>query len=86
MDRLESIPRDFFWLTAMSLLAEACGALGAAGPAGLLAAAQSDMRAAASHLEHALRLCATAGAPAFEARARADLAGLERHGARSLEM
>jgi hypothetical protein len=53
---------------------------------GLLAAAQGDTRAAAAHLEHALRLCAAAGAPAFEARARADLAGLERDGARSSQM
>ena len=106
-DRLPAIPRDFFWLTAMSLLAEASSTLRAAGPAewlygelapyatrfvqigyaasdgpvarslGLLAAARGVTQRAEMHLERALRLCVAAGAPAFEARARADLADLE---------
>ena len=106
-DRLPAIPRDFFWLTAMTMLAEASSALGATGPAewlygelaphatrwvqigyaasdgpvarslGLLAAALGKPPRAAMHLERALRLCVAAGAPAFEARARADLADLE---------
>ena len=100
------IPRDFFWLTAMTLLSEATAALGAAGPAerlydalapfasrwvqigyaagdgpvarslGLLAAARGDVGGAIAQLEYALTLCRTAGAPAFEARAQADLAGV----------
>ena len=41
---------------------------------GLLAAARGDAPRAAAHFEQALRLCTLAGAAAFEARARADLA------------
>jgi hypothetical protein len=41
---------------------------------GLLAAARGDAPQAVAHFEHALRLCTAAGAAAFEARARADLA------------
>jgi hypothetical protein len=97
---LEAIPRDFFWLVAMSMLAEATAALHAPpgalydlllpyasrfvqigyaacdGPVtrslGLLAASRGDTTAAVAHFEAALRACA--GAPALEARARADLA------------
>ena len=102
---LASFPRDFFWLTAVWLLAEASAALDAAGPAerlygvlaphaeswvqigyaasdgpvsrllGLLAAARGDAGAAVAHLEDALRRSRTAGARAFEVRARAELAG-----------
>ena len=105
VDGLGSIPRDFFWLTAMTMLAEASGALRAAGPAerlyrdlapyasrwvqigyaasdgpvarslGMLAAARGDAAQSVAHLEHALDLCTAAGAAAFEARARGDLAG-----------
>ena len=45
---------------------------------GLLAVARGDTAGAIRHFEHALELCTAAGAPAFEARARADLAGLSR--------
>jgi hypothetical protein len=44
---------------------------------GILAAARGDTARAAEHLEHALSLCTVAGTAAFEARARADLAGLK---------
>jgi DNA-binding SARP family transcriptional activator len=99
---IRAIARDFFWLVAMTMLAEAAAALRAPadglyaalvpyaarfvqigyaacdGPVsrslGLLAAARGDARAAVAHLEAALR--ASAGAPALEARARADLAAL----------
>ena len=104
LDGLDAIPCDFFWLAAMTLLAEASAALRATeaaeclygelapfasrwvqvgyaasdGPVarslGLLAAARGDVPQATAHLEHALGLCAAAGATAFEARARADLA------------
>jgi tetratricopeptide (TPR) repeat protein len=99
VDGLDAIPRDFFWLTVMTLLSEGAAALhapadplyGALAPyaerwvqigyaacdgpvarsLGLLATARGDTEAAIAHFEHALALCA--GAPAFEARARADL-------------
>jgi DNA-binding SARP family transcriptional activator len=104
LDGLDAIPRDFFWLAAMTLLAEASAALQNAGAAerlygelepfasrwvqvgyaasdgpvarslGLLAVARGDAPQAAAHFEHALELCAAAGAAAFEGRARADLA------------
>jgi DNA-binding SARP family transcriptional activator len=106
VDGLDAIPRDFFWLTAMTMLAEASGALHATGAAerlygelapyatrwmqlgyaasdgpvarslGILAAARGDTVRATEHFEHALSLCTAAGTPAFEARARADLAAL----------
>jgi hypothetical protein len=41
---------------------------------GLLAAARGDAPRAVAHFEQALGLCTAAGAAAFEARARADLA------------
>ena len=107
MAGLHAVPRDFFWLAAMTLLAEASGKLRAAGPAealygalapyasrwvqigyaagdgpvarslGILAAARGDTQQASAHFEHALGLCAAAGAAAFEARATADLAGVK---------
>ncbi|WP_028063109.1 ATP-binding protein [Solirubrobacter soli] len=97
----DAIPRDFFWLTAMTLLSEASAALAAPerlyeallpyesrwmqvgyaagdGPVarslGLLAAARGETERAREHLARALAL--SAGAPAFEARARADLSRL----------
>jgi DNA-binding SARP family transcriptional activator len=101
---LDSIPRDFFWLTVMTLLAEGAAALHAPaeplydalapfagrwvqigyaacdGPVarslGLLAQARGDTARAAAHFEAAL--AASAGAPAFEARARADLTACAR--------
>ena len=100
-----AIPRDFFWLTAMTLLSEASAAVGAGelsgrlyaalggyesrwvqigyaagdGPVarslGLLAAARGETGKAREHLNRALAL--SAGAPAFEVRARTDLSRLE---------
>ena len=104
LDGLDAIPRDFFWLAALTLIAEASAALRVPGAAerlygelapfasrwvqvgyaasdgpvarslGLLAAARGDVPRAAAHFEQALGLCTAAGAAAFEARARADLA------------
>jgi DNA-binding SARP family transcriptional activator len=104
---LAEIPRDFFWLTALAMLSEACAALTAREPAeklysalapyatrfvqigyaagdgpvarslGLLATAAGDHQRALAHFEHALALCAAAGAPAFVARARTDLKQLK---------
>jgi hypothetical protein len=45
---------------------------------GLLAAAAGEPERAVEHLEQALALSTEAGAPAFEARARADLAEAKR--------
>lgn len=96
---LDAIPRDFFWLTALTLLSEAAAALNTPAPPlydalapfadrwvqigyaasdgpvarslGLLAQAAGDHDRALAHFEAAL--AASAGAPAFEARARADI-------------
>jgi DNA-binding SARP family transcriptional activator len=101
---LDAIPRDFFWLTVMTLLSEGAAALNAPaaplydalapfadrwvqigyaasdGPVarslGLLAQAGGDIDRATAHFEAAL--AGSAGAPAFEARARADLSACAR--------
>jgi len=44
---------------------------------GILAAARGDTQRASAHFEHALGLCAAAGAAAFEARAAADIAAVK---------
>ena len=104
LEGVDEIPRDFFWLTALTMLSDAAARLRAAGPAerlyallrpygtrwlqigyaasdgpvlrslGLLAAAAGDRDDAVAHLAEAVAVCDAAGAPAFAARARADLA------------
>jgi hypothetical protein len=62
---LDQVPRNFFWLTTMTALAETS--------AQLLAAARGDREAAVAHLEAALAISQATGLRLFETQAKAEL-------------